>query len=79
MKVFQASIDQMLWPETRRNDDLFTGLKITGPGVGWIQRTTADSFIRIPKGYVPPALRPLLGAGQRLFPMCKRGGPTASS
>ena len=55
MKVFQASIEQMLWPERRRNDELFTGLKIEGAGVGWIQRTTADSFIRVPEGYCPTA------------------------
>jgi hypothetical protein len=74
MKVFQASIEQMLWPERRRNDELFTGLKIEGAGVGWIQRTTADSFIRVPEGYLPDGLRPLLGVGRRLFPYLFRDG-----
>ena len=74
MKVFQASIEQMLWPERRRNDELFTGLKIEGAGVGWIQRTTADSFIRVPEGYLPDGLRPLLGIGRRLFPYLFRDG-----
>mgnify|MGYP003337937723 CR=1 FL=1 len=74
MKVFQASIEQMLWPERRRKDDLFTRLRIDGPGVGWIQRTSEESHISLPKGYVPPPLRPLLGAGQRLFPMFFRDG-----
>ena len=50
------------------------GLNIDGPGVGWIQRTTADSYIRVPKGYVPDGLRPLLGVGRRLFPMLFRDG-----
>jgi hypothetical protein len=74
MRVFQASIEQMLWPERRRTDELFTSLKISGPGVGWIQRTTTDSFIRVPKGYIPGYLRPLLGIGQRFFPMFFRDG-----
>jgi hypothetical protein len=74
MRVFQASIEQMLWPERRRKDDLFTGLKIDGPGVGWIQRTTADSEIRVPRGYVPDHLRGLLGIGRRLFPFFFRNG-----
>jgi hypothetical protein len=74
MKVFQASIEQMLWPERRRNDELFTGLKIEGPGIGWIQRTTTDSFIRVPEGYLPDGLRPLLGIGRRLLPFLFRNG-----
>jgi cytochrome c2 len=74
MKVFQASIEQMLWPERRRTDELFTGLKIQGAGVGWIQRTTSDSFIRVPEGYLPEGLRPLLGIGRRLFPYLFRDG-----
>jgi hypothetical protein len=74
MKVFQASIEQMLWPERRRTDDLFTRLGISGPGVGWIQRTTNDSYIRVPGGYLPEGLRGLLGIGQRLFPFLFRNG-----
>jgi hypothetical protein len=74
MRVFQASIEQMLWPERRRTDDLFTKLNINGPGVGWIQRTTEDSYIRVPQGYLPAQLRGLLGIGQRLFPFLFRNG-----
>jgi hypothetical protein len=74
MKVFQASIEQMLWPERRRVDDLFTRLGISGPGVGWIQRTTAESSLRVPEGYVPEGLRGTLGIGQRLFPFLFRDG-----
>jgi hypothetical protein len=74
MKVFQASIEQMLWPERRKTDDLFTRLNISGPGVGWIQRTTAASYVRVPEGYVPDQLRSLLGVGQRLFPFMFKNG-----
>jgi hypothetical protein len=74
MQVFQASIEQMLWPERRKIDDLFTRLNITGRGVGWIQRTTAESYIKVPEGYVPDELRGLLGLGQRLFPFLFRNG-----
>ncbi len=46
MRSFQQSIEQMLWPERRRKDDLFA--KITGPTVGWIDRITEDSFLEVP-------------------------------
>jgi hypothetical protein len=74
LQVFQASIEQMLWPERRKTDDLFTRLNITGAGVGWIQRTTAESYIKVPEGYVPDQLRGLLGVGRRLFPFLFRNG-----
>jgi hypothetical protein len=74
MEVFNQSIEQMLWPERREIDPLFTRLNITGPGVGLIQRTSEDSYINVPKGYVPDGLAPLLGVGQRLFPMFFRNG-----
>ncbi len=74
MGVFQKSIEQMLWPERREIDPLFTKLGITGPGIGKIQRTSEDSYIRVPRGYVPEGLGPLLGIGARLFPMFFRGG-----
>ena len=61
MQVFQASIEQMLWPERRRTDDLFTELNITGAGVGWIQRTTADSYIRVPRATSRTTCAALLG------------------
>ena len=67
MRVFTASIEQMLWPERRRKDKIFANE--TGPGVGVIDRTNAVSTIRVPRGYVPDGLRPLLGIGQRWFTM----------
>ena len=74
LQVFQASIEQMLWPERRKTDELFTRLNITGAGVGWIQRTTAESYVKVPDGYVPDQLRGLLGVGRRLFPFMFRNG-----
>ena len=41
-------------------DKLFRDLGIEGAGVGIIQRTTEDSHIRVPSGYIPDGLRPLL-------------------
>jgi len=74
MRVFQASIEQLLWPERREVDKLFRDLGITGAGVGIIQRTTEDSHIRVPRGYIPPALRPLLAITRGLAPALFRDG-----
>jgi hypothetical protein len=72
MRVFQASIEQMLWPERRVKDAIFSNE--TGPGVGTIDRTTATNALWVPSGYVPDALRPLLGVSRRIFPFLFRGG-----
>ena len=56
MKMFDASIQQMLWPERRQRDAVF-GDKV----LGTIDRTTQRSRIFIPAGYLPDALRPLQG------------------
>jgi hypothetical protein len=72
MRVFQASIEQMLWPDRRKKDPIFAN--DNGPGVGWIDRTTSESNIWIPPGYVPDGLRNLLSAGERLFPFLVRDG-----
>ena len=63
MRSFQASIEQMLWPERREKDSLLQG-KI--PGL--IDRTTKRSFVKIAGGYLPDALRKFLGVGQGLAP-----------
>jgi len=60
MKSFDASIEQMLWPE-KRDQDSVLGSKI--PGV--IDRTTQRSSLKIPVGYLPDALQ--VGALHRLF------------
>ena len=76
MRSFQDSIEQMLWPERRRRDPIFGN--INAPGVGLIDRTTAESEIHVPAGYVPDALRPLLGVFQRIFPIFFNEGGSVS-
>ena len=56
MKMFDAAIEQLLWPETRDRDPIL-GDKV--PGV--IDRTTKRSEIRIPVGYVPTLLQRAAG------------------
>lgn len=63
MQSFQDSIEKLLWPEKRETDSVL-GNKV--PGV--IDRTTARSYLRIPGGYLPEYLRPLLGTASRLLP-----------
>jgi hypothetical protein len=63
MRVFNPSIEQMLWPEKRERDSL-----LGNKGVGVIDRTTARSMVTIPKGYVPDILEPLQGALNRWMP-----------
>jgi hypothetical protein len=63
MRSFQASIEQMLWPETRQKDSSL-GDKVPG----MIDRTTKSSYIRIASGYLPSALQPLLALSQRYAP-----------
>lgn len=63
MQSFQDSIEKMLWPEKRDKDSVL-GDKI--PGV--IDRTTTRSYLRVPGGYLPDFLKPLLGTGERLLP-----------
>ncbi len=50
MKSFDVAIRQMLWPETRRKDSII-GAKVPEPSE--IDRTTADSYISIPFGFLP--------------------------
>ena len=56
MKVFQPSIEQMLWPEKRAYDDV-----LGNKGVGLIQRTMATSWVTIPSGFLPGWQKTLLG------------------
>jgi hypothetical protein len=60
---FQDSIEQMLWPEKRKYDDVL-GNKVPGT----IDRTTARSYIRVPEGYLPDFLQSLYGPLARWFP-----------
>jgi hypothetical protein len=63
MKVFDASIEQMLWPDKRERDSIL-GRKVAGT----IDRTTERSQITIPAGFVPEALQPLQGTLHRWLP-----------
>jgi hypothetical protein len=63
MKSFQASIEQMLWPEKRTQDPVL-GNKV--PGL--IDRTTARSYLRIPAGYLPDYIRSHLAELTRVAP-----------
>jgi len=59
MKSFRDSIEKMLWPEKRKGDRGY--LTLSGKSVpGTIDVTTVSSYLRVPKGYVPGFLRPLL-------------------
>jgi hypothetical protein len=63
MTSFQDSIEKMLWPEKRDKDDLL-GDRIPGR----IDRTTERSYLRVPAGYLPDALQPMLGFWTHWFP-----------
>ncbi len=63
MKVFDASIEQMLWPEKRERDTVL-GNKV--PGI--MDRTTERSEVIIPAGFTPEALQPLQGRLHRWLP-----------
>ncbi|MGA2597169.1 MAG: hypothetical protein ABSH09_09290 [Bryobacteraceae bacterium] len=57
MKSFDIAIRQMLWPETRTKDNIIGG-KVPEPSL--IDRTTADSYIIIPNGFLPGVLADFL-------------------
>jgi hypothetical protein len=55
MRSFQSGIEQMLWPEKRAKD------KVLGDKVpGLIDRTTEQSYLIIPRGFLPDLLVKLL-------------------
>ena len=63
MRSFQDSIEQLLWPEKREKD------RVLGDRVpGTIDRTTTTSEIRVPVGYVPDLLQPLMDPAGHVFP-----------
>jgi hypothetical protein len=62
MRVFEASIRQMLWPDTRQSDALL-GKKVPGT----IDRTQIRSFIRIPLRFQPEILQTLSGPAHDLL------------
>jgi hypothetical protein len=63
MRGFNASIEQMLWPEKRERDSVL-GDKVPGR----IDRTTARSYVYIPVGYLPDALQRPATFASRFLP-----------
>ena len=72
MKSFDASIQQMLWPEKREHDPFIGGKMPPGPNglplPSKIDRTTQTSFLRVAGGYLPPSLQRLSGVLAGWFP-----------
>ena len=71
MKVFDASIEQMLWPEKRERD------RVLGDKVPRHHRPhhASAATVTVPTGFVPEALQPLQGRLHRWFPwLVERGG-----
>ena len=48
LRLFDQSIRKMLWPELRRKDQ-----QTAQPVPGYIYRTTANSCVKLPRGYLP--------------------------
>ncbi|GAC1650527.1 MAG: hypothetical protein NVS9B15_10180 [Acidobacteriaceae bacterium] len=63
MRSFNASIEQMLWPEKRVHDS-----KLGDKVPGTIDRTTTRSYLRVPLGYLPSFLTPFYSALQQILP-----------
>ncbi len=61
MKLFQESIHEMLWPETRQHDYV-NGKRLPGH----IDRTSVRSYVKVPRGYLPDAVP--VGFLERIFP-----------
>src|SRR5438477_3171026 len=67
MKSFDSGIEQLLWPEKRGRDAIYmtaSGKKVPGR----IDVTPAQTFLRVPKGYLPDFLQPLVGPLSTLKP-----------
>jgi hypothetical protein len=62
MHVFEASIEQMLWPDRRVHDTLL-GAKVPGT----IDRTSAPSYLTISKGYLPDLVAQHMGLVQKFL------------
>jgi hypothetical protein len=67
MRVFQASIDELLWPEKREHDSQLRSAD-SSDTIYLIDRTTAESSISIPTSYVPEPLRRIPAKLNKLAP-----------
>jgi len=68
MKSFDNSIEQMLWPEKRSGNVNY----VTASGKmlrGQVDLTTATSYVRVPKGYLPGLLQTGFGHSGQLDPL----------
>jgi hypothetical protein len=63
MAAFQASIEQLLWPDRRAPDK-----DLGGRSTGLIQRTTATSWIKVPAGFLPWYVKVFREPIELLFP-----------
>src|SRR5262249_37608185 len=63
MRSFNASIEQMLWPEKREHDQVL-GDKVPG----MIDRTTARSYVYIASAYLPDLLQRPASWASRILP-----------
>jgi hypothetical protein len=68
MKVFNDAIEKMLWPEKRETDPVI-GSKVHGPSL--IDRTTEDSYIKLPAGFLAQPIADLLKFQMLIFPQSK--------
>ncbi len=60
MKSFDSGIEQLLWPEKRKGNLQYrtaAGKELRGR----VDVTSARSYLRVPKGYLPGFLQPLVG------------------
>ncbi|MBL8485288.1 MAG: hypothetical protein JNJ60_24035 [Rhodocyclaceae bacterium] len=67
MKSFQSGIEQLLWPDKREGNRQF----VTASGKmlpGKIDVTDRQTYLRVPKGYLPGFLKPLVGPLASLDP-----------
>jgi hypothetical protein len=58
LRSFDSSIRQLLWPETREKDATVFPSRDAQAGAGTIDRTTTQSYLTIPAGYLPGKLTP---------------------
>ncbi|WP_150048432.1 MULTISPECIES: hypothetical protein [Methylomonas] len=73
MKSFDDSIHQLLWPEKRSGNRDIVVVDSANPAErkvlkGQVDVTTTTSYLRIPKGYLPDLLQPLVAPFSLLKP-----------
>ncbi len=67
MKSYDGAIERLLWPEKRKGDKKYSTLSGKDlPGV--VDVTTATSYLRVPKGYLPKFLQFLVRPFSHITP-----------